>query len=268
VSTVLRVRDIIEGIDTFAPFSSCCDWDNSGLQVGCLDWEVTRLAVSLDLTDRAIDESLEKGCSCIITHHPVIFEPLRNIETGTPLGRKILACLERRLSVISVHTNWDICVGGVNWTLAELIGLERISSLDGSDGRDGRDGWMGVHGAFTTPEKGASLPGVLREKWGLSWTRDYRVPDTVSYLALAGGAGGDLWPGAKERGSEVFITADMKYHQVMEAVESGLGVIVADHGEMERITLPALGSLLSETLPLEVLEVDAQGFEAGNIAAG
>ena len=71
---------------------------------------------------------------------------------------------------------------------------------------------------------------------------------------------------AKSRGSEVFVTADMKYHQVMEAVESSLGVIVVDHGEMERTTLPALGSLLSATLHLEVLQVDAQGFEAGNIA--
>ncbi|HOC81498.1 MAG: putative GTP cyclohydrolase 1 type 2 [Synergistetes bacterium ADurb.Bin155] len=260
---MLRVRDIIDGIDTFAPFSSCRDWDNSGLQVGSLDWEVSRLAVSLDLTDRAIDESLEKGCSCIVTHHPVIFEPLRNIETGTTLGRKILTCLERHLSVISVHTNWDTCTGGVNCTLAGLIGLEPISSLDGGDGATG---WMGVHGAFTIPVKGTALPAVLREKWGLSWSRDYRIPDTVSYLALAGGAGGDLWPEAKSRGSEVFVTADMKYHQVMEAVESSLGVIVVDHGEMERTTLPALGSLLSATLHLEVLQVDAQGFEAGNIA--
>ena len=144
-----------------------------------------------------------------------------------------------------------------------MIGLEPISSLDGGDGATG---WMGVHGAFTIPVKGTALPAVLREKWGLSWSRDYRIPDTVSYLALAGGAGGDLWPEAKSRGSEVFVTADMKYHQVMEAVESSLGVIVVDHGEMERTTLPALGSLLSATLQLEVLQVDAQGFGAGNIA--
>ena len=262
---MLRVRDVIEGIETFAPFSSCCEWDNSGLQIGCLDWEVTRLAVSLDLTYRAIDEALDKGCSCIVTHHPVIFEPLRKIETRTPLGGKILACLENRLSVISSHTNWDISPLGVNRVLAELLGLQGMSSLDDSDGRAG---WMGICGALATPEKGLALPGILREKWDLSWTRSYRIPDTVSDLAIVGGSGGDLWPTAKAKGSEVFITADMKYHQVMEAVEGGLAVVVVDHGEMERVTLPALGSLLSRALLMEVLQVDVQGFEAGDITTG
>jgi dinuclear metal center YbgI/SA1388 family protein len=262
---MLRVRDVIEGIETFAPFSSCREWDNSGLQVGSLDWEATRLAVSLDLTYRAIDEALDKGCSCIITHHPVIFEPIRKIETRTPLGGKILSCLENRLSVISLHTNWDISPLGVNRVLAELLGLEGMSPLDGIDDRAG---WMGICGAFATPKEGLALPGILLEKWNLSWIRSYRIPETVSNLAIVGGSGGDLWSAAKAKGSEVFITADMKYHQVMEAVESGLAVVAMDHGEMERVTLPALGSLLSRVLAVEVLQVDVRGFEAGVITTG
>jgi putative NIF3 family GTP cyclohydrolase 1 type 2 len=127
---------------------------------------------------------------------------------------------------------------------------------------------MGICGAFATPKEGLALPGILLEKWNLSWIRSYRIPETVSNLAIVGGSGGDLWSAAKAKGSEVFITADMKYHQVMEAVESGLAVVAMDHGEMERVTLPALGSLLSRVLAVEVLQVDVRGFEAGVITTG
>ena len=259
---MLQVKDVIEGIDSFAPFSLSCEWDNSGLQIGSFEQEVDRVAVSLDLTDNAIEEAMERGCSCLVTHHPAIFEPLRSIRTETPLGRKILACLENRLSVISAHTNWDMSPRGCNWTLADLIGLEGRSSLDTENDKAQ---WIGTCGVFDVPEEGPSLPEKLLERWNLSWVRDYNVPKTVTGLAIVGGSGGDLWPMAKARGCELFITADIKYHQVMEAVENGLGVIVADHGEMERATIPVLGSLLSEALRIEVIHVDPRGFDAGNI---
>jgi putative NIF3 family GTP cyclohydrolase 1 type 2 len=80
--------------------------------------------------------------------------------------------------------------------------------------------WIGTCGVFDVPEEGPSLPEKLAGKVESFWVRDYNVPKTVTGLAIVGGSGGDLWPTAKARGCELFITADMKYHQVMEAVET------------------------------------------------
>ena len=157
------------------------------------------------------------------------------------------------LSVIPVHTNWDICVGGVN-DPAGLIGLEPISS----GWRRRRDGWMGFT-VLTIPVKGTApppYPGKVASSCpGLLY------PDTVSYPALAGGAGGELWPEAKSKGRRCS-SADMKCHQVMEAVESNLGVMSWIMEKWRGSPSPPCPPV--RDFPPEVSR-STSSFEAGNI---
>lgn len=259
---MLLVSDVLKAIDSFAPFDTSCEWDNTGLIIGSPDQKVTGVAVSLDATEQAITEAIVKGCSCLVTHHPLIFEPLSNINTGTPMGRKIRNCLGNGLAVISAHTNWDLSPRGVNAILGSMIGLVDATPLDSGEAGSG----MGLFGAFGKAQEGDELPGMILRKWELSWVKYYNVPQTVSRLAVVGGSGGDLWPLALERGADVLVTADMKYHQIMEAVENGLGIIVADHGEMERVTINELARLLSGLLQTVVVTVDTGGFSAGRVS--
>ncbi len=259
---MIRVRDVIQAVDSFARFSWACEWDNAGLQTGSPEWEVTKIGVSLDPSYKAIEEAVEGGCSCLLVHHPLIFEPLRNIFTQFPIGRKLVKVLENRMAVIAAHTNWDVSPVGVNVVLGEGLGLLRTCPLeDGSGGSWG----MGLTGLFSEKMPSEYFIIKLKESWDLSWAREYNLPETVSRVALAGGSGGDLWPFALQQGADVFVTADMKYHQIMGAVESGLGVVVVDHGEMERKSIPALKDLISKILPVEVVFVDRNGFDPGYI---
>jgi putative NIF3 family GTP cyclohydrolase 1 type 2 len=143
-----------------------------------------------------------------------------------------------------------------------MIGLVDATPLDSGEAGSG----MGLFGAFGKAQEGDELPGMILRKWELSWVKYYNVPQTVSRLAVVGGSGGDLWPLALERGADVLVTADMKYHQIMEAVENGLGIIVADHGEMERVTINELARLLSGLLQTVVVTVDTGGFSAGRVS--
>lgn len=256
------VKDVVQAIENFASFSWSYEWDNPGLIAGSPDWNVSRVGVSLDATGAAISEAIERGCSCLVVHHPLIFEPLKSIQTQIPQCGKLLKALENRLAIVAAHTNWDVSPVGVNKILGDELGLiEQVPLEKAAEGSWG----MGLRGYFPEAVSRDQLRNMLFKRWSLSWIRDYNLPKSLSIVAIAGGAGGDLWPAAISKGAEVFITADMKYHQIMDSVESGLGVIVADHGEMERLTLDHFKEILSRYLTVEIIHVDNGGFEPGVI---
>ncbi|HDQ93672.1 MAG TPA: Nif3-like dinuclear metal center hexameric protein [Synergistetes bacterium] len=257
-----KTKDVIKAIDRFAPFAWSCEWDNPGLQAGSPEWAVSGVAVSLDATEKALSEALEQNCSCLVVHHPMVFEPLRSIQTQTVTGGRLLQALDNRISVIAAHTNWDVSPCGVNPFLGEKLGLTRSIPLE--EGPEGSWG-TGLCGYLMSGVQGNDLVDLLCERWNLSWARSYNLPKSPSRVALVGGSGGDMWPLAFSKGADVFITADMKYHQVMDAVKSGLGVIIADHGEMERPSIPALKEMLENFLPVKIVEVDKKGFDPGEI---
>ena len=122
-----RVSDIIEIIDSIAPFQLAEEWDNAGLQVGDPSAPVSRIMVSLDAGDEAIDTAVAEHCQLLLTHHPLIFRPLKTISLADPSGARIGKALRNYLSIISLHTNFDIAEGGVNDLLADK--LEVVSTV-------------------------------------------------------------------------------------------------------------------------------------------
>lgn len=118
-----RVFDIIEIIDTIAPFQLAEEWDNVGLQVGDPSAEVSRIMVSLDADAEAIDAAVAHQCQLLLTHHPLIFRPLQTINLADPSGALIGKALRTSLNIVSLHTNFDIAEGGVNDLLADKLGV-------------------------------------------------------------------------------------------------------------------------------------------------
>jgi dinuclear metal center YbgI/SA1388 family protein len=118
-----KVTDIAGIINKIAPPALAEAWDNPGLQVGDPAGEVSRIMVALDPTPTSVSAALAASCQLLITHHPLIFKPLKSISTGTPLGATIHRAISGGLSIISLHTNYDIASGGLNDLLADKIGL-------------------------------------------------------------------------------------------------------------------------------------------------
>ena len=114
------VREIYEYINSFAPFSSQESWDNSGLLLGDPDRQVKTVAVVLDATKKTVEAAKKAQADMIVTHHPVIFSPLKKITAGSV----VYDLLTNDISVVSAHTCWDSAAGGVNDTLAEILGFE------------------------------------------------------------------------------------------------------------------------------------------------
>ena len=124
------VRDIYNALFAFAPASMKMDWDNVGLLCGRFDAPVDTVLVALDPMPDVIDEAKAAGAQCIVTHHPLFFDAPRAVNDASYEGRCILALAEAKIAAINLHTNLDVCPGGVNDVLAEMLGLTDVSVLD------------------------------------------------------------------------------------------------------------------------------------------
>lgn len=124
-----KTADIVGIINKLAPIALAEAWDNPGLQLGDPAAEVARIMVALDPTPDVIDSAIAASCQLLVTHHPLIFKPLKSISTATPQGALIQKAIKSGLSIVSLHTNYDIASGGLNDLLANKIGLSSCVPL-------------------------------------------------------------------------------------------------------------------------------------------
>lgn len=235
-----KVQDIFDTLAAWAPLELQMDFDNSGFLVGRKEKPVRRALLALDITDEVIGEALEMGADLIISHHPLIFHPLKTV-TGEGPGRKALLMAENGIAAICMHTNLDIADGGVNDVLIRLLGAEPEGPLDE----------VGCGRVGTLPEPMALKDFLARCKDRLQ-AKGLRFVDgghPVRRLGVLGGAGGDEFRDALEKGCDTFLTADVKYHVFLEAAEEGLNLIDADHFCTENPVIPVLASRLRDAYP-------------------
>lgn len=194
----MTVQTILELLQQKAPIDLAEEWDNVGLLVGDRTTEVTTTAVALDVTEAVLDRAIEIGAQLIVTHHPVIFEPLKTVTAGTLVYRLANA----GLSVISMHTNADKTVGGVNDCLCEKLGLSDVEIA--ADGLSR----VGKLPASMTADVFASyvsqcLDTAVRVKAG---------SDMIRTVALCGGAGADLVLPLLDM-ADAALTGEVKHHE-------------------------------------------------------
>ena len=123
------VGDFIDIMESFAPVSLAEDWDNAGLQVGHRDWSVKTVWVALDPLPLVVEAACRNGVDLLITHHPLIFRPLKAVDFAEPTGRSILHAAQNRLAVYAAHTNFDSVTGGLNLIFAGRLGLTNLAPL-------------------------------------------------------------------------------------------------------------------------------------------
>lgn len=216
-----KVADVMSALKELAPIELAEEWDNVGLLVGTPEKEVHKILVMLDLDEKGVEEALEVNADMIITHHPVIMKPLSSITD--PM---LLKVIENKITVCSMHTNLDSAEEGVNQVLAETLGLSNIEPID----FDGVFGRVGEVEECTLSELIQSVKLAL----DIDCVRFVgSKQNTIKKVALLGGSGADFIPNAKIAGCDVYITADVKYHQAQIAEKIGLNVIDAGHFETE-----------------------------------
>ena len=237
----MNTGDIYNFINSFAPFDSAEEWDNTGLLVGAPESPVTRVLVSLDITPGVVAEAYKKGAELIVSHHPVIFEPLKNLEPNS--APYLLA--KNGISAICAHTNLDIAVNGVNDVLARTAGITSELKWFYESGEQpiGRVGMLEKEQLFD------EYIYYIKSTLGSNVVRYSKASLSVKKVAVVGGAGGDYIRQAKEAGADTFLTGDVKYHEFLLADEFGVNIIDAGHFSTENLIILPLKQKLKSKFP-------------------
>ncbi len=128
----MRIKDLGQVLDQLAPFSYQMSFDNSGLLVGHPEDTIEKILCTLDVTDTVLDEAIHQQADCIVSHHPLIFSPLKKLTGQTPTERLVIKAIRNGIGIYAVHTNLDQVSNGVNQRLAEALGLTNTQILQPS----------------------------------------------------------------------------------------------------------------------------------------
>lgn len=225
----VKVKDIAEAIEAFAPRALQESYDNAGLQVGDPEMQVQSVLVCLDVTEDVIKEAVDKECNLIVSHHPVLFSGLKQITGATVTQRIVIEAIRNDIAIYSAHTNLDSTFGGVSYELAHELGLKDIRVLEPKD-EDKKTG-LGVVGNIKALPK-LEFMRKVRDEFGLKSLRYSDVPGklVVRRVAVCGGSGASLIKAAIASGADAYVTGDIKYH---DFTSWGSDIMLADIGHYE-----------------------------------
>lgn len=251
MTVTVTINDILDILNSAAPFALAESWDNVGLLVGSPHQEVKAILVALDPGDAILEEAISLGIDTIITHHPVIFKPLATINTGEAQGRLLAKALTHGIAIIACHTNLDSARNGVSDILCRRLGLEEIVplSLDRASAEAGTG--IGRIGLYRPPLSAAQF--LVRLHQGLELDQVLtagRLPEMITRVAVCGGSGSELAPLAQKLGADLFLSAEIKHSTATWAIENRFCVIDGSHYATEK---PAV-ALLVDTLRRAITE--------------
>jgi dinuclear metal center YbgI/SA1388 family protein len=252
------VADIVRLVEKIAPPVLAESWDNCGLQVGDRKWPVKKVWVALDPLSCVIDAAVGQDVDLIITHHPLIFKPLYNIDLERPEGQIIATALNKRMAIYAAHTNLDSAAEGINAVLARKIGLDRLIPLVPAEsshlsvepvssttspmgmGRIGR-----LNPSMTVAELAQRIKRQLRI---VNVKVAGRADMLVGKVAVCSGSGGGLLDNFLASEAEVFVTGDIRYHDARTVEDAGRALIDMGHFASEHIMIDALCNLLGRAV--------------------
>ena len=198
-----------------------------------------------------MDEAIEKGCNLIVSHHPLIFRKLARIAEENYVQRTVRKAIKHDIAIVSMHTNMDAATGGVNFKIAEKLGLKHLQFFAGEKEVDGVKGGEGVMGEVSEAAGWAAddLVLLLREKFGAECVQcNQLLRRPIRRVALCGGAGSFLLDAAVAAGADAFITGEMHYHEFF-GHEQEIQICVIGHYQSEQFTSEIFKSIIEEKCP-------------------
>lgn len=250
----MYIGALIDKIKREIPEDNQEAWDNSGPQLIDREKEISSIVLALDLLEETIDFAIENSANLIITHHPVFFKDTKCLDLNSAFGKKVERLIDKKISVYSMHTNFDMDERGVSMRLAELLKLERQGYIE----EVGNLGY-GLYGAYGSGARTLlDLVQDLKEKLELDHLLAYGPKDKkINTIGLMGGSGGSFVKNCLDLNLDAYVTGDIKHHEVLDAVENGLALIDISHYFSEFPSLVYMRDLI-----LDLFEGDVKIFKS------
>ena len=262
----MKCREIIEQLKTLAPEEWACSWDNPGLIAGRMDKEVKTIYVALDATDYVVEEALRLGADLLLTHHPLVFKAVKQINDQNFITRRILKLVQADISYYAMHTNFDAAPGCMADLAAERLGLTEGTPLEVLGEWEGNAFGIGKTGTLREPARLSDLAMRVKEQFGLPYVLVYggeEQGEILTKAAVCPGSGGSEIEAAIGSGAQVYITGDISHHEGIDAAARGMAVIDAGHYGLEHIFVDFIGGWLDRRLKERFPAEEIQIIQAG-----
>ena len=245
---------MLSALERFAPLPLQESWDNAGLQVGLTETEVSGALLCLDVTEKIVDEAIRKGCNLIVSHHPLLFRGLKTISDLTDVQRTVMKAICNGICVISMHTNMDNAKGGVNYKMAEKLGLRDVQFLAPKT-VDGVESGSGVIGYLSEVMASDDFVLKVKKSFGVECAMcNELLRRPIATVAICGGAGDFLLDEALKAGADAFITGEMHYHQYF-GYEQQIQICVIGHYQSEQYTAEIFEDIIRQACPEVRMEI-------------
>lgn len=240
----LKLKDFIKWFEKLVPLELQEDFDNCGLQFGNLEREINKILISLDLDDNCLNKAIRENYDLIITHHPVIFHPLKSIiETENSVNTRLIKAIKNDICIYSSHTNLDRVEFGVSDALANKVGLKNTKNLKEYDNNTGYGKYSDIDEIFAE-----DFIQLVKQNLKLDNVIVYGNTEcNVNRIAALGGSGGHFIKDCVEKNCDVFISSEFKHDQQIDASDNNLILIDIGHYESEKFILETLKKCIQTT---------------------
>lgn len=244
----MKAKQILDALEQYAPLPLQDGFDNAGLQIGLTEeQEVAGALLCLDVTEAVIYEAEREGCNLIVAHHPLLFHGLKSITGKNYVERCVIKAIQRGIGIYAAHTNLDNVEGGVNYRIAQKIGLERLSFLEAKQAVV--PAGSGVVGELPVEEDEEHFLQKLKTLFDIKCIRHNKLNGRkIRRVALCGGAGGFLLPNAIAHDVDAFLTGEMRYHDYF-GHDDDLLIAEMGHYESEQFTIDIFAEVLRVHFP-------------------
>ena len=230
---MITAGEIFNYINEIAPFDTAMSFDNAGLLIGSADCTSEKVLLALDVTTEVVEEAVKEGAKIIVSHHPIIFNPLKKIEKfSVPY-----LVVQNDITVISAHTNLDIADIGVNNTLAEALGVISENKTNSE---------CLLFGELEKETDCREFAYRIKSSLLCNGLRDCERTGSIKKICVSCGAGGSNIFDAVSAGADAFVTGEIKHHEILFAYENNISVFDIGHFRSEDIIIPRFVRILSE----------------------
>ncbi len=250
------IRDVVNALEHFAPLPLQESYDNAGLQVGLTEAEVSGALLCLDVTEAVISEAVGMGCNLLVAHHPLLFRGLKTVADQDQVQRCVRLAIQNDLNIYAAHTNLDNAEDGVNFRIAEQLGLLDVELMQPrrvTVREEGRERTLmsgsGVLGYLPEGEDSLQFLQRVKQAFGVECLmHNELLQRPVQSVAICGGAGDFMLEEAIRRQADAFLTGEMHYHQYF-GHDQQIQIGVLGHYQSEQYTIDLLYSVLSQAFP-------------------
>ena len=228
----MKAKEIIKIIENICPERLAYSWDNVGLLCGDENKDVKKVFVTLDTNINTVKEAISKNADMIVSHHPILLGGIKRIDYSTSVGQMLKLLIENNIPLFAAHTNMDTAKGGINDKLAEMFELTDVKILD--QHTDDSSAGLGRYGKLEKTIKFGDFAEHCKKILGTPFLR-------------VSGSCSEIIPIAFEKGADVIITGDMKYHNMIDMTELGICVIDAGHYPTEICVMNIFEDILKDT---------------------